>query len=576
MHYVYSWVNPCVSRWNGFHRKSRRKSLDGISCCASAPDPVYIASGYSRAKVLTEAVSEALSNALSPRQFEIITKSEKSHLLLLIFISSAYNTKDLNALPLYMQRALAFRSVPLSKVQVVGTTTAPFDISLQNDTESSQVEASAAHSIQIMSVSAYESKKEEDESVIKLPFQVFHVDEMNVDLEWRQEQWRRHVGVGKGAGVEYNLPMLLFHNASYERTKDVLDALDFAFPRATKVGAACAEVTLADVSNWDDNGQFSSVNPVSSRSLKAQQEFGVRKERKPSKEIETKRDQFSMANSESGLMFWNGRKMRSGVLGVAFDGNLRMDVAVAQGSERMGPILEVLEVEGDVIKLVQEVNSLTQVTTTPLLLLDMWKVTKVITKSEMKRAEDYLLVGILIEPAVENDDEEHWLVRKVTGLDTERGFVSIEGGVRVGQMISFQIRKNPENAMEELSIALKKCALKSALEADQSQVWRPIAASLFTDSERGKFLYGPKGHSVELVALKKYLEENSNGSESAVTDNIVSTSSSGQIAPLPAPGFSAYLPISTDPLLLGGRSFALSASSVVLLFCTLQNRGKTE
>ncbi|KAI0567032.1 hypothetical protein FGB62_5g514 [Gracilaria domingensis] len=337
----------------------------------------------------------------------------------------------------------------------------------------------------------------------------FYIDDQNdFDIDWKQNQWHDLVGIPPSA--DRHLHIFMLQHPDYEQMEDLLSGLDFSYPGVQKFGAAAGKTN---------------------------------------------------ALHESYLFHTNGSAMTQGVIGLAFSSpDVQMDVMVAQGARGVGPLLEVLEVkDGNEIVRVREVNTPGATVAPPMVLLDMWANTDNISFDDRMRAREYLLLGVEVSDIAdmaqssisgsrdkkktpESQKPVEMVIRKVVGFNEATNSLGVEGDVRLGARVRFQIRDD-EAARAELNSLFNKMSLEASSKAMEGMSL--MGALLLADSERGASLYGTAAPDADRVMFIDRFP---------VPLSVLA--SDRQIGPLPAGG------------LLGaaGNTFALSASALYVTF----------
>jgi len=195
-----------------------------------------------------------------------------------------------------------------------------------------------------------------------------------------------------------------------------------------------------------------------------------------------------VATSEDERALLEGQVAReSGVVGLAISGDLAFEAIVAQGSRPIGPNFEVLETDfnGTVITRMQELGGSTA-QGAPMTLFDMAGFSGQMEAEEIKRALDFLALGVSLTPLEDDPDEHQYIVRPITDLQKD-GPLSLAGEVRPGQVVRFHVR-DPDNARSELEDLMLRWRLARA--ARRTDGWVPGGALVFADAARGEKLLG--------------------------------------------------------------------------------------
>ena len=280
----------------------------------------------------------------------------------------------------------------------------------------------------------------------------------DMDESWKPNDWKK-TGLDPDGFTKPSLTppytpaddavMFVFaHPESTAFTRKVLDSLDFAFPRAKKVGAIAGQALenheaalfmLPNVKNADLNSDDSA---------------------------------------------WYD----TGVVGLAVSGDIAVDAVVAQGSRPIGPNYEVLETEmnGTVVTRMRDVSTGAMTEGPPTTLFDMAGFAGMIDQADVVSAVNYIALGISVTPLEEDVDKHQYIVRPVTDLQKD-GPISLGDQVRVGQVVRFHVRDD-KNAEAELTSLRARWKLERASRALDGKY--PAGALVFADQARGRKLFG--------------------------------------------------------------------------------------
>lgn len=180
----------------------------------------------------------------------------------------------------------------------------------------------------------------------------------------------------------------------------------------------------------------------------------------------------------------NDHVLHDGLIGIAFAGDIDVDVIVSQGCRPVGPTFEVTATSGNVI---DELDSRPPLEHLQALLEDM-------TEEDKQLLHNGLYVGIAIDAAKEVLGRGDFLVRGVIGVDHETGSITVGDYVTEGQIVQFHLR-DAATAKEDLEMMLTPHTLFGA----------PSGALLFSCNGRGTRLYDhPNG---DLSAIKQFFPE---------------------------------------------------------------------
>jgi len=118
----------------------------------------------------------------------------------------------------------------------------------------------------------------------------------------------------------------------------------------------------------------------------------------------------------------------------------------------------------------------------PMTLFDMWQFTDIISGRDQGLAEKCTMLGLGIDKFEEGEEAEY-LVRRIIGFDSANKSLAIDGQVRQGQIIQFQVRDG-QSALAEMESLLKKVAVCKIEKSVEGKI--PMALLLFSDTERGE------------------------------------------------------------------------------------------
>lgn len=245
------------------------------------------------------------------------------------------------------------------------------------------------------------------------------------------EAWRGLLGLGE-EGAE---PAFLLAADPFEFDLDpLLQGLDYAFPRAVKLGGIASD----------------GRSPGSNR------------------------------------LFLNDQVFSRGAVALALRGNLKVDAVVAQGCRPIGEPMVVTRGER---------NFILQLDGRPPL-ERLEKTLRSLSRKERSQAEHSLFLGIrgqsevslsaILEPTKEAP-EGQFLIRNLVGLDPRKGGLVVGAPVRSGQTIQFHLR-DAQSSAKDLYTQLKLYYQKGH---------RPAGGLLFSCLGRGEHLYQKANHDSE-------------------------------------------------------------------------------
>lgn len=459
--------------------------------------------GTSRSERLTEAIPEAVRQAVSPFVRQQVPVS-----LVVVFVKSSFEThpKDeiRRVLPT-LRKTLAMLQVLDDQTVIYGCTTSS-SFTPDNDPA---ISLTLAH---------FPSPS------------TFHTVRLDADafsLDWSQSDWHKTVKLpqaSQSTNPSAQTYIFSLHHPDFApHMTDFLSGLDFAFPGVRKIGA---EAGL--------------VNPL----------------------------------HEAYVLDADGAYTSGCVLLVVQSPYVQVDASVAQGARGVGPLFEVTSVkDGTEITAIREMGTSGSAIGPPLVLLDMWVNTDVISSEDSRLISKYLLFGTEVKDGemsvaslaaeaaaavkaktegggkgTENEKLDRtkpvvMLSRKVLGFDDGERSVQVEGNeVRLGTKAQFQIR-DEEAAREELKRLFDRLLLEGSSKAMDGMAL--MGGVLFVDCERGAALHGNITPDLDRDLFREKFSV-----------PISMMTSAGQVGPLPSGGL----------LGVAGDCYRLSASALYVTF----------
>jgi small ligand-binding sensory domain FIST len=268
------------------------------------------------------------------------------------------------------------------------------------------------------------------------------------DLDSSPDRWVDAVGVDPAENPHF----ILLGDSMSARINDLLQGLDYAYPKAVKVGGLTAGVS---------------------------------------------------ALGGSGL-FCKGRLFREGTIGVALSGNISVETIVAQGCRPVGPLLRVAEADRHVLLRVEahpdgerwETAAVDTKVQTALEALH--RALDTLDEQDRSKAQNALSIGIVRDAFKSNVETGDFLIRNLIGVDPRIGAIAIGDRIRPGQRIQFHLRDADASA-EDLEMLLIDYQEKTAQNPTP-----PAGALLFDCLGRGERFYNHPNFDTQL--LRQYLE----------------------------------------------------------------------
>ncbi len=257
--------------------------------------------------------------------------------------------------------------------------------------------------------------------------QAFHVAENQVpDLDSPPQRWHEALGVDPAIAPDF---VLLADPFSFS-ISDFLSGLDFAYPQSVKVGGLAG------------------------------------------------------GGMGQNALFANGRLYRSGLVGLAVAGSLKLDAVVAQGCRPIGKPMYVSRCERNILLAVDDRS--------PLEVLQ--ETVAALSESDRQLAQHSLFLGLVHDEFCKREvGPGDYLIRNILGGDPHTGAIAIGDRLRPGQRVQWHLRDARASA-EDLKAVLRRYR--------QSQPQTPAAAVLFSCLGRGEGLYQEPNHDSRVFAAE--------------------------------------------------------------------------
>ena len=144
---------------------------------------------------------------------------------------------------------------------------------------------------------------------------------------------------------------------------------------------------------------------------------------------------------------------RSGAVGVALTGNVTLDVLVAQGCRPIGKSMRVTKCDRNIL---MELDG-----RPPLSILRELFMT--LDARDQNLLQHALFMGLVMDPLKSHFTHGDFLVRNIVGMDTEKGFLAVGALLRQGQNVQFHLR-DAQTSAEDLQQTLSMYASRSGHE----------------------------------------------------------------------------------------------------------------
>ena len=220
----------------------------------------------------------------------------------------------------------------------------------------------------------------------------FHLEgDLLPDMDAGPDKWGDRVGVQADQDPHF---VMLADPYSFP-VQDLLMGMDFAFPRAAKIGGLA-----------------------------------------------------SGASRQGGnALFLDGEGWRSGAIGLALDGNITVDTVVAQGCRPIGNPMRISK---------SDRNMLVELDGQPPMevLRNMFE-----TLPERDRGllQNSLFLGVVMDELIDSPVQGDFLIRNVVGMDQATGGLAIGEMLKEGQLVQFHLR-DAETSTDDLQAVLTRYA----------------------------------------------------------------------------------------------------------------------
>ena len=179
-------------------------------------------------------------------------------------------------------------------------------------------------------------------------------------------------------------------------------------------------------------------------------------------------------------LFLGERLYRSGAVGVAMHGDVRVDTVVAQGCRPIGEPAVVTKCHQNVLLELNEQKPMD-------VLRSVFDASPERDQALINRA---LHLGVVMDPLKQEHRPGDFLIRNVMGIHEESGGIIIGEMLREGQVVQFHVR-DADTAQEDLQAMLRQYA-------DSHGLGSASGALLFSCLGRGMHLFGRPDHDTNL------------------------------------------------------------------------------
>jgi small ligand-binding sensory domain FIST len=211
------------------------------------------------------------------------------------------------------------------------------------------------------------------------------------DMDASPRAWEELVGVKAGENPQF----LILADPFSIRIDNLVMGLDYAFPRAAKVGGLASGAS---------------------------------------------------APGENAL-YLDSACLRSGGIGVAFMGDVAVDTIVAQGCKPIGRPMRVTDSRQNVLL---ELDG-----RRPLEVLQ--ELVETLSPRDRELVRSSLFLGLVMDPTKEKHERGDFLIRNIIGADMQSGILAVGAVLRTGQVVQFHLR-DAQTSAEDLRLLLSRFA----------------------------------------------------------------------------------------------------------------------
>ena len=156
----------------------------------------------------------------------------------------------------------------------------------------------------------------------------------------------------------------------------------------------------------------------------------------------------SGASRQGGnALFLDGEVLRFGAIGLALDGNITVDTVVAQGCRPIGSPMRISK---------SDRNMLLELDGQPPMEV-LRNMLQVLPDRDQELLRHSLFLGVVTDEFIENPAQGDFLIRNVVGMDQDTGALAIGEMLKEGQLVQFHLR-DAETSTDDLQAVLTRYA----------------------------------------------------------------------------------------------------------------------
>ena len=211
------------------------------------------------------------------------------------------------------------------------------------------------------------------------------------DMDAGPDNWEDLIGVTQDKDPHF---VMLADPYSFP-VNDLLVGLDYAFPRATKIGGLAS----------------------------------------------------GASRSGGNALFLDGEVLRTGCIGLALDGNITVDTVVAQGCRPIGVPMRISKSDRNML-IELEGKSPMEV---------LRGIVPALPQRDQELLGHSLFLGVVMDGLIDNPSQGDFLIRNVVGMDQDTGGLAIGEMLKEGQLVQFHLR-DAETSRDDLQAVLTRYA----------------------------------------------------------------------------------------------------------------------
>ena len=193
----------------------------------------------------------------------------------------------------------------------------------------------------------------------------------------------------------------------------------------------------------------------------------------------------SGAHHEGGNALYLGNEThKSGVVGLAFEGDVQIDTVVAQGCRPIGDFMHITSCRRNILL---EVDG-----RTPFEILK--EIFLTLNERDRGLAQHSLFLGVVMDELNDNPQLGDFLIRNIVGVDAQHGALAVGELLKEGQTVQFHLR-DAETSSQDLSALLERYMSGQPDDGPQE-----AGALLFQCLGRGSYLYGKPDHDTDMFS----------------------------------------------------------------------------